>query len=205
MKVQKHGSERRIVRDPADRYRYTSLAPYTPEKITSIMRAADGGDIEQLCLAARDMLERNWDVIGALDQRADALCGAGFDIQPGDDSPSARAIADEFERTLAASGGRDQETFDDLIRNLTDAVVMPFAAAEIAWQPGGSFSGFRSVETHHFTLRDSFEPRLVTADCPAGMPLPEAGWIIHRFRKRPDPAHSGLARVLLWQRSFFGK
>ena len=202
MKVQKHGSEHRIVRDPADRYRYTSLAPYTPEKITSIMRAADGGDIEQLCLAARDMLERNWDVIGALDQRADALCGAGFDIQPGDDSPSARAIADEFERTLAASGGRDQETFDDLIRNLTDAVVMPFAAAEIAWQPGGSFSGFRSVETHHFTLRDSFEPRLVTADCPAGMPLPEAGWIIHRFRKRPDPAHSGLARVLLWLHCF---
>ena len=202
-------SAARIRRETSDRYRYTSLAPYTPEKITSIMRAADSGDIEQLCLAARDMLERNWDIIGALDQRASALCGAGCDIQPGDDTPRAREIADAFARELAdagglpgPAGGEPKETFDELVRNLCDAVVLPFAAAEIDWRPGGGFAGFSSIEPHHFTLRDSYSPRLVTAECPDGMELPQYGFIVHRFRRRPDPAHGGLARVLLWLHCF---
>ena len=189
-------------RDAADRHRYGSLAPYTPEKISRIMRAADGGDIEQLCLAARDMMERNWDVISALDQRADALCGVGFDVQPGDDTPLAREIADAFAREIAQCGGRDCETFDDLIRNLTDAVVMPFSAAEILWKPGGGIAGFATVEPHYFTLQDSFTPRLVTDEFPNGMDLPQDAFIIHRFRRRPDPARSGLARVLLWLHCF---
>lgn len=204
MKYEKRpGSKFPTVRlDAADRHRYGSLAPYTPEKISRIMRAADGGDIEQLCLAARDMMERNWDVIAALDQRADALCGAGFDIQPGDDTPLAREIADAFAREIAQCGGRDCETFDDLIRNLTDAVVMPFSAAEILWKPGGGIAGFATVEPHYFTLQDGFTPRLVTDEFPNGMDLPQDAFIIHRFRRRPDPARSGLGRVLLWLHCF---
>lgn len=204
MKYEKRpGSKFLTVRlDAADRHRYGSLAPYTPEKISRIMRAADGGDIEQLCLAARDMMERNWDVIAALDQRADALCGVGFDVQPGDDTPLAREIADAFAREIAQCGGRDCETFDDLIRNLTDAVVMPFSAAEILWKPGGGIAGFATVEPHYFTLQDGFTPRLVTDEFPNGMDLPQDAFIIHRFRRRPDPARGGLARVLLWLHCF---
>ena len=50
------------------------------------------------------MLDRNWDIIGALEQRSDALLGVDFDVQPGGPSEeieeriSARinAMAKEF-------------------------------------------------------------------------------------------------------------
>ena len=151
------------------------------------------------------MLERNWDIIGALGQRSDALLGVEYDVQPGGDSELDALAAKAFEKELRSAGElNDLETFHDLLEHLTGAVVMPFAAAEIVWGEGGKLEGFSGIEAHHFTLRESFVPRLVCDEYPLGMPEEEAKnrFIFHQFRRKADPARSGLIRVLAWLHCF---
>lgn len=194
---------RRVVILPEDRYRYATPASYTPARLTALFRAANSGDIEQLCLCGREILERNWDIQGAMDQRADALCGVGWEIRPGGPGEAAKQAADAFASTLDDTGFSlgftdRPETFQELLRNLLDAVILPFAAAEIVWKEGGALEGFQTIEPHCFTLRDSMVPRLITDEFPAGMELEPDKFIIHQHRRRPDPARSGKIRVLAW-------
>ena len=192
--------------DPqSDRSRYGAVSIYTPASLQRIMSAANAGDTEQLCLCGREMLERNWDIIGALEQRSAALLGCEFDIQPGGDTELDAAAAKAFEKELRSAGELNElDTFHDLLAHLTGAVVMPFAAAEIVWGEGGSLEGFAPIEAHHFTLRDSFVPRLVCDEYPNGMPEEKAKhrFIFHQFKKKSDPARSGLIRVLAWLHCF---
>ena len=76
------GSDRKFVPDPNDRFRYGATTTYTPAALKRIFDDANSGDTERLCLCGREMLERNWDIIGALEQRANALLGVGYDVQP---------------------------------------------------------------------------------------------------------------------------
>ena len=191
--------------EPNDRFRYGAATVCTPASLKRIIDAANGGDIEQLCLCGREMLERNWDIIGALEQRSDALLGAEYDVQPAGDTERDAAAAQAFDRELRAAGELSQlGTFHDLLTHLTSAVVMPFAAAEIVWGEGGRLEGFFPIEAHHFTLRESFVPRLVCSEYPDGMPEEQARnrFIFHQFKKNPDPARSGLIRVLAWLHCF---
>ena len=209
MKYQKKSNGRfdgrYAVPDVSDRFRYGATGIYTPARLKEIFDAANTGDIEQLCLCGREMLERNWDVIGALEQRSDALLGVDFDVQPGGDSELDAAAAKAFEDELRAAGELNGlDTFYELISHLNSAVVMPFAASEIVWGEGGSLQGFSSIEAHHFTLRESFVPRLVCDEFPNGMPEEEARhrFIFHQSRRKADPARSGLIRVLAWLHCF---
>ena len=177
---------RRVVILPEDRYRYSCLTSYTPAR-----------------LCGREILERNWDIQGAMDQRADALCGVGWEIRPGGPGEAAKQAADAFAAALDDTGfslgTTDRaETFQELLRNLLDAVILPFAAAEIVWKDGGALEGFQTIEPHCFTLRNSMVPRLITDEFPDGMELEPDKFIIHQHRRRPDPARSGKIRVLAW-------
>ena len=209
MKYQKKSNGRfdgrYAVPDVSDRFRYGATTVYTPARLKEIFDAANSGDTEQLCLCGREMLERNWDVIGALEQRSDALLGVDFDVQPGGPSEQDAAAAKAFEDELRAAGELNGlDTFYELISHLNSAVVMPFAASEIVWGTGGSLQGFSSIEAHHFTLRESFVPRLVCDEFPNGMPEEEARhrFIFHQSRRKADPARSGLIRVLAWLHCF---
>lgn len=94
------------------------------------------------------------------------------------------------------------DTFYDLVRNLEGAVIYPFAVSEIVWEPGGLISGFQHVDPWHFTLRDSYEPLLISDEFPNGMPLPANKFVIHRTLKNADPARSGRIRTLAWLHLF---
>ncbi len=194
---------RRVVITPEDRYRYSTPASYTPARLYALFQAANSGDIEQLCLCGREILERNWDIQGAMDQRADALCGVGWEILPGGPGEAAKQAAEGFaaalDETGLSLGFTDRpETFQELLRNLLDGVILPFSAAEIVWKEGGAIEGFQTIEPHCFTLRDSMIPRLVTDEFPDGMELVPDQFIIHQHRRRPDPARGGKIRVLAW-------
>lgn len=194
---------RRVVITPEDRYRYSTASSYTPARLSALFQAANSGDIEQLCLCGREILERNWDIQGAMDQRADALCGVGWEIRSGGPGEAAKQAAEGFasalDETGLSLGFTDRtETFQELLRNLLDGVILPFSAAEIVWKEGGAIEGFQTIEPHCFTLRDSMVPRLVTDEFPDGMELVPDQFIIHQHRRRPDPARGGKIRVLAW-------
>ena len=193
--------------DPAQvaktRSRYSHPGEYTPDQLSSIISAANSGYIEDLCIAGREIMERNWDVIAALEQRADALAGSSWSVIPGDDSPVAKEAAERFETELKKAGSKgDGCTFYDLVSSMTDAVIQPFSAAEILWGEGGSLLGFRPIDPWHFTLRDGIVPRLVTPDCPLGMPEEPNRFVFHQFRPKSDPARQGKIRVLAWLHVF---
>ena len=192
-----------VLPEPSDRYRYANAASYTPQRLGEIIAAANSGETDQLCICAREILERNWDVITALDQRAEALLGVKWEILPGGDGPNDRAAAEAFKKQLERCGALDDlDTFYDLVHTFEDAVVYPFSASEIVWEPGGSIKGFQRVDPWHFTLRDSYTPMLVSDEHPNGE-LPEKyKYVFHQSRKAVDPARSGRIRVLAWLHLF---
>ena len=95
---------RRVVITPEDRYRYSTASSYTPARLSALFQAANSGDIEQLCLCGREILERNWDIQGAMDQRADALCGVGWELRPGGPGEAAKQAAEGFASALDETG-----------------------------------------------------------------------------------------------------
>ena len=198
-------AERFVIPEITDRSRYTVSGSYSPARLKRIFDSANTGDLEQLCLCCREIMERNWDIQGAMEQRIDAITGVKWHIEPGGDSPRDHEAAAAFEKELRAAGSLNGlDTFYDLVGHLATAVIMPFAASEIVWAPGGRIAGFSNIESHYFTLRNGFVPQLVCNEYPNGMPEDEARhrFVFHQFRKKSDPARSGLIRTLAWLHCF---
>lgn len=194
-----------IAAEPGDRARWLQTSEYTPVNVSRILEAANEGDIAELAVAAREILERNWEVIMAMQVRKSALTGLEWGVEPGDGRQASKEAAAAFEAALktpdmdAAPG---IVSFHGLADHLMDAVVAPLAAAEIVWGPGGSLAGFRPVGAWHFTFRGSETPLFVTSDTPSGIPLPPAKFIVHTHGGAGDPARAGLIRTLIWLHVF---
>ena len=189
--------------EPGDRARWLQTCEYTPVNVSRILEAANEGDISELAVAAREIQERNWEVIMAMQVRKSALTGLEWDVEPGDGRPASKDAADAFGAALRSSGGESGlASFHGLVDHMMDAVVSPLAAAEIVWNAGGSLAGFRPVGAWHFTFRDSETPLLVTGDEPRGIPLPQAKFIVHTHGGAGDPARAGLIRTLIWLHVF---
>lgn len=189
--------------DPGDRARWLQTSEYTPANVSRILEAANEGDIAELAVAAREIQERNWEVIMAMQVRKSALTGLEWGIEPGDGRPASKEAAEAFETALKSSGGESGIlSFHDIIDHLMDAVVAPLSAAEIVWGAGGSLIGFRPIGAWHFTFRGSETPLLATDEEPLGIPLPPAKFIVHTHGGAGDPARAGLIRTLIWLHVF---
>ena len=191
------------VSEPGDRARWLQASEYTPVNVSRILEAANEGDISELAVAAREIQERNWEVIMAMQVRKSALTGLEWGVDPGDGRQASKEAAEAFEAALRSSGGEPGlASFHGLVDHLMDAVISPLAAAEIVWGPGGSLAGFRPVGAWHFTFRGSETPLLLTGDEPQGIPLPPAKFIVHTHGGAGDPARAGLIRTLIWLHVF---
>jgi len=191
--------------EPADRMLQRGNSPLTPERAGQLLVAADSGDIAQLCWAASVIELENWDVRQAMETRRLALSGCDWHIAPGDDSEAAKSAADAFADALKTAGtgvGNEFDTFDDLMSDMMTAVISPFAASEIIWQPGGGVAGFSRIDPWHFTLRDSLRPRLITTNEPNGIELPPHKILLHSYRRGGDFTRRGLIRTLIWLHVF---
>lgn len=73
-----------IAAEPNDRSRWLQTSEYTPVNVSRILEAANEGDIAELAVAAREIQERNWEVILAMQVRKSALTGLDWGIEPGD-------------------------------------------------------------------------------------------------------------------------
>ena len=192
-----------ITAEPGDRNRWIQTSEYTPVNVSRILEAANEGDIADLAVAAREIQERNWEVILAMQVRKSALTGLDWGVEPGDDRPASKDAAKAFENALKEAGSEPGlASFHELTDHLMDAVIAPLSAAEIIWDEGGSLAGFRPVGAWHFTFRGSETPLLVTDDDYAGVPLPQSKFIVHRHGGMGDPARAGLIRTLIWLHVF---
>jgi len=189
--------------EASDRSRWLQTAEYTPMNVSRILEAANEGDVAELAVAAREIQERNWEVIMAMQVRKSALTGLEWGVEPGDGRDASKEAADAFAAALKSSGDEPGlASFHELVDHLMDAVIAPLAAAEIVWGAGGSLAGFRPIGAWHFTFRGSETPLLVTDDKPKGVPLPPAKFIVHTHGGFGDRARAGLIRTLIWLHVF---
>lgn len=185
--------------EPQDRHFEEVSFNLTPEKISSIMAAANSGDIRDQVQLADEILEKNADVIQAFNTRRDAVMGLPWHIEHEDPS-----IAKRLEEVLRSCGdGDDADSFEDMLQDMLGAILPGFAVSEILWGPGGSLAGFRHIPQRNFTFVDSFSPMLITAANPMGEVLPRRRIVYHKRRFHgADPARGGLIRPLAWLHCF---
>ena len=193
-----------VLLDMTDRPASQLMCPeVTPYDVSRIISAANSGDTVELCKLAVEVEEKNWDIQNSMDTRRNALLGCGWHMEPGDETPQAKAIAERFEKVLRDAGNLNGlDTFYDLCSDLMGAVIAPFAASEIVWN-NASITGFQSIEARHFTLQYGYEPRLITLEHPSGMELPPYKFVFHHNRRTGgDMARSGRIRTLAWLHVF---
>ena len=190
--------------EAADRIRYGSLGEITPERLGEIISAADQGDIEYLMRASLDIQLVNWDIQHAFNTRRNALSGVQYDIAPADpDNPRAVELAEELKKELKkCSSANGKVSFYQLRRTLAQAIISPFAAAEIVWTPGGGLGGFVPLDGFHFSCRNSQELKLITKDYPNGLDLVQNKFVIHRLGNTVDIVRDGHIRTLAWLHVF---
>lgn len=198
-------SKNRAVHEIVDRYSSSLRGELNPVEIRDIMERADNGSPADLCRLASELEEKNWDIRNSMSTRINALLGCDRDVipPPGDTSPEGMKIARHFHETLCRAGELNGfDTFEDLLEDLSHAVIAPFAVSEIIWD-GAELLGFRNIPGHHFTFYDSLEPKLITQDHPEGIALPPNKFLIHRHnRTGGDICRGGLIRTLAWLHCF---
>lgn len=181
----------------------------TPQYLDRILQQANGGDTEAQSRLSRELPEKNFAVAHALRTRRNALSGCGWHLEPGDGSALAQEAAQRLKSDLDATGmlhpelGRI-ESFPGLLRNLSDAILPGFSAAEIVWRPGGrGFYGFRPIEQRFFSFAKSYTPRLrTTGHLYDGEEIAHGKIIFHELCDGGDPVRGGLIRPLCWLHCF---
>ena len=198
-------SENRIVHEITDRYSHSLHVEMNPVEIENLIRRADAGDPADLCRLATELEEKNWDIRNSMATRSNALLGCEWYVTPPMEAhdPESIKIAQHFQDSLRRAGELNEfDTFEDLLEDLSHAVIAPYSVSEIIWD-GPELKGFRSIPGHHFTFLNSLEPRLITLDHPEGIELPPHKFLFHRHtRTGGDVCRGGLIRTLAWLHCF---
>lgn len=176
----------------------------TPADVTRILDAANQGDVRLQAKLAQEIEEKDWDIAQALQTRRLAVQRVAVTVEPADDTPAARALADDVDGVLQAAGNDELLGLNGLLAALLTALVPGYAVCETVWQPGGAgIVGWQAVPQEHFTLIGSRHLRLVTQEQPQGMDLPRHKFVVHRSCPRGGALHrAGLIRPLAWLYAF---
>lgn len=171
----------------------------TPSKLSSLLVAAEQGDVIAQYELFEDMEERDGHILSELSKRRRAVSGLPWTIVP-PKNPSAAETA-EAKRLQELIDSIDD--IDGIFFDTTDAIGKGFACQEIEWhqvdgvwlpkaivhRPQSWFRLFRGF-TQEIRLRDN---------SPDGAPLQPFGWITHTHRARSGYLErANLFRALVW-------
>ncbi len=128
------------------RDRYSSYPSYglTPERLTSILRSADTGDIFAQSELMEEMLEKDMDLAGMFASRRLAVTKCNYDILSDEDDPNGAERADEVQNMLNRI-----DNFDSAKDDLLDAVPKGFSALEIFWIVRDGKYEIEKIEKRH--------------------------------------------------------
>lgn len=171
----------------------------TPSKLSSILLAAEQGDVIAQFELFEDMEERDGHIMSEMSKRRRAVSGLPWDVvAPPNASAAEKKAADQLKELLDEVDDIEGALFDT-----TDAIGKGFACQEIEWARDGSrwlpktithrpqswFRLFRGY-TQEVRLRDN---------SPDGAPLIPFGWITHAHKARSGYVErASLFRALVW-------
>ena len=171
----------------------------TPSRLSSILQAADDGDIAEQHVLFADMEDRCEHLAAEIGKRKRALLTLDWEILPG------RAKDKKAEGVAAAV--REQfdmlPTTSDLLLDLADGIGHGFAALEIEWtQTGGLHipAAFHHRPQSWFqVMRDNRNVLRLRDGSYEGAELWPFGWVIHTHRSKSGwLPRVGLFRTVAW-------
>lgn len=171
----------------------------TPQKLHSLLTAAEQGDLTSQSDLFEDMEERDPHIFAEMGKRKRALLTLDWRVEP----PPDASAAEEKQAAYAQAMLQSVADMEDVMLDALTAIGHGFACLELSW---GKFGGELMPEKieHRpqswFTLdratRTQIRLRGNTIDGDALNPF---GWIVHQHKSRSGYlARSGLYRALVW-------
>lgn len=177
-------------------FRESVASTLTPRRLAQVLRDAAEGDHDAYLTLAEEIEERELHYRSVLGTRKLAISGAPLNVEPADDSPKAKEIADAVRRDIL-----EDDAFQDLLFDLLDGLGKGFSVCEIRWDTHGKRWCPKS-----YTWRDPrmfrWDPSLTEVrlidehDLFVGADLTPFKFIVHKPKlKSGVPIRGGLARV----------
>lgn len=181
-----------------DKYSSYPSNGLTPQRLASIFKEADAGDIMRQAELFEEMEEKDPHLFSQLQTRKNAVTGLDYEVIPFDsDDERDKEIAEFVESELNSI-----ESFEDVMLDLLDAIGKGIAVSEIMWGFEDGRTMVNDIRCRHqkrFFWDDEDDFRVRTRDAPEGILLPENKFIVHRYKARSGhPARAGVLRVVAW-------
>lgn len=194
IKAQKPILDEITVQTVRDRYGSYPSQGLTPQRLATIFKEADQGDVSRQAELFEEMEEKDLHLGGILQTRKLAVSGLEWDILPASDAPEDKKIADS-----AAEMVEYIENFEDFLLDALDAIGKGFVVQEIMWEMSEGHVWIKEVNWVHqrrFTFNSPAAvlktPKLLTDEAPAwGEDLPPNKFIIHKYRARSGATQRG--------------
>jgi phage gp29-like protein len=183
----------------------------TPQKLATIFKQADGGDIYSQAELCEEMEEKDTHLFSQLQTRKNAVLGLDYEVAPYSDSSEDRKIA-EFVNDVFYN----LNDFDDSLLDSLDAIGKGYSMCEIMWATDSRYAVIERMEWIHAKkaifydiAADSWKrlyqmPRIVTEAEPfKGEIMPPFKLMYHRYKARSGyDTRAGLLRVCAWMYLF---
>ena len=174
----------------------------TPEKLATVLKEADLGNVYRQAEMFEEMEEKDCTLSSILGTRRGAVSGLKWEVLPATDSREDKKIAQAGKEMLESL-----ESLRDTLFDIGDAVGKGFAMCEIMWDPTPSACGISEIKWVHqkkFTFYAPADwgstilqyPRLLTDAEPIfGEEVPANKFVYHRHKARSGSApRGGLSR-----------
>lgn len=189
------------------RYPTYQSASLSPEKLGSIFKSSDYGDVSRQAELFAEMEDKDAHLASVLQTRKLAVTKNDWEILPFSDDPRDIEVADFIDAELSkiqfTTDGHYNESLESGFLCLLDAVGKGYAALEIIWKQGPP-TGIRElvyIEPKLFNFqRDWPRPRILTDREPIwGEEIPPNKIIFHRHSARSGfTPRVALMRPLAW-------
>ena len=170
-----------------DRYSTYPSQGLTPQRLATIFKEADQGNILRQAELFEEMEEKDTHLGGILQTRKLAVTGLNWEILPASESAEDKKIAAAATEMLQYI-----ENLEDALLDTLDAVGKAFAVQEIMWELIGRQIWIKDIKWIHqrrFTFgSEKFlleTPKIITDASPVwGEDLPPNKFVLHKYRAR---------------------
>ena len=177
-----------------DRYGSYPSQGLTPQRLATIFKEADQGDVSRQAELFEEMEEKDLHLGGILQTRKLAVVGLDWEILPASESAEDKKIADAAIEMIEYL-----KNFEDTLLDMLDAVGKGFSVQEIMWELAGGKVWIKELKWIHqrrFTFNSTAAlleiPRLITDAAPAyGEDLIPNKFVLHKYRARSGATPRG--------------
>jgi phage gp29-like protein len=186
------------IRDKFSTYPSSGL---TPERLATIFKEADAGDVYRQMELFEEMEEKDPHLFSILQTRKNSVLSLEYEIHPYSEDPDDVKAAQLIQEIMEFEG------LEDVLLDLLDAVGKGYALSEIMYSVSGDrvmVDKLKWVHQKRTTFDDYLNMRLLTdADPSRGIEIPDNKFVIHRYRaKSGHPNRAGVIRVCAWMYLF---